>query len=198
MKTPSGRCLRAERIRFRMPALAGILRLLPPLAGEPIRVRFLPELTARSNRFESGTGRGREVHAASFPRRREIVLDKALLDEPGELARIFVHELFHFAWVRLSNAARNGFEQLVADEFARGARGELGWSAQNAKQKLGASDREKNNRAWREYVCESYCDTAAWHLLQLDGHGEVTLGARDRQSRRRWFADHLGKGDICL
>ncbi len=56
--------------------------------------------------------------------------------QPRELARILVHELFHFAWVRLGNPARRSYEALVREEWKRRARGELGWSAESRKRAL--------------------------------------------------------------
>jgi len=36
-----------------------------------------------------------------------MVLDSELLSSPGELARILIHELYHFVWWRLDNATRS-------------------------------------------------------------------------------------------
>jgi len=165
--------------------LGGAAKRLPALAGRAILVRFLPDLTARGRRLESGTGRGTEVHAGSFPRKREMVLDAALRGK--ELTRIFVHEVFHFAWLRLGNARRLSFEDLLHGEAKAHARGELGWSAASRKQGLGKQDRRNRTRRWREYVCESFCDTAAWHLSGVVEHEEFTLSRRWRNRRAEWF-----------
>jgi hypothetical protein len=50
-----------------------------------------------------------------------------------------------------------------------------------------------SDAAWRYYLCESFCDTSAWALLQLAGyrhrHPEWTLPARARSARlRAWLA----------
>ncbi len=127
------------------------------------------------------------MHAGSFLRRREVVLDTALLSSPGEMARILVHEIFHFVWMRLGNPTRSAYEQLLRREIRRGAKGELGWSAEQRKQALRRPDREGRTRRWREYVCESFCDTAAWLCLGLRRHPEVTLPALHRRQRRKWF-----------
>jgi hypothetical protein len=127
---------------------------------------------------------GQEVHAATFIRQRRIVLDRALLASRAELRRILVHELFHFVWVRLSNAQRRGYVGALEDERAARARGELGWSAEMRKRTLGAPA----GRAWREYVCESFCDTAAWLYSGVRRHGEFTLAPRFRERRAAWFA----------
>ena len=112
-----------------------------PLAGRPVRVEFLASLTVRRRRLESGTGRGSQVHAASFLRRRRMVLEAELLAQPAELRRIVIHELFHFVWLRAGNPRRRSFERLLEGELDRLARGELGWSAQWRKDSLRPADR---------------------------------------------------------
>ena len=106
---------------------------------------------------------------------------------PEEFARIFVHELFHFAWLRLGNAKRRSYEQLVARELRRRVSGELGWSAEWRKSALTARDRRERTRKWREYCCESFCDTAAWIYAGVRKHAEFTLAAAGREGRREWF-----------
>ena len=138
-----------------------------------------------------GGERGNEVHAAGFVRERKIVFDEALRLDPGELSRILVHEIFHFAWVRVSNGTRQSWRQLLVDEFARGARGELGWSAECKKTAIHASSAVTPSRAWSEYSCESFCDTAAWFYLVRPEHEEFTLARRFREFRREWFCAML-------
>jgi hypothetical protein len=125
-------------------------------------------------------------HAASFLRRREIVLDTALLRSPREFARILTHEVFHFVWLRLGNGVRTSYERLLTGELTRRARGELGWSAEWRKAALSQNDVEQRTRRWREYVCESFCDTAAW-IYTHGRHSELTLAASHRERRRAWF-----------
>ena len=96
------------------------------------------------------------VHAGTFLRRREIVLDAGLLACPGELARILIHELYHFVWLRLDNHTRRSYEDLVAEEIRKSARGELGWSAEWRKWDLRRADPAGRTRRWREYCCESF------------------------------------------
>ena len=43
---------------------------------------------------------------------------------------------------------------------------------------LGARDVRQRTPAWRRYVCESFCDTAARVYSQLPEHDEFTLPAR--------------------
>ena len=105
------------------------------------------------------------------------------------MARIFVHELFHFAWVRLGNARRSSYERLVRRELSARARGELGWSAQERKSGL---DGVEKGRAWRAYVCESFCDTAAFLYGGCERHEEFTLRPRWRRKRALWFDESLG------
>jgi hypothetical protein len=160
----------------------------PKVRGLPIEITFLPELKARSGKLLSGkAGRGREVHAGSFLRQRRIVLDAALKKQPRELARILIHELFHFAWIRLGNPQRRRFEDLLQGEIRKRVRGELGWSAERMKATLSSADRKRRTRRWREYMCESFCDTAAWLLAGRGGNEEFTLPLSARHARRKWF-----------
>lgn len=117
-----------------------------------------------------------------------MVLEEALMADPEDFARIFVHELFHFVWLRLGNAKRRSYEQVIARELQRGVRGELGWSAEWRKKKLDARDWRERTRRWREYCCESFCDTAAWRYAELRSHREFTLALAARTARRVWFA----------
>jgi hypothetical protein len=155
------------------------------LQGRPIRVQFLPDLRACRRRLLSGKGPGVEVSAGTFLQKRKMVLDSELLGRPRELARILIHELFHFVWRRLDNSTRRSYEDLVAGEIQQGAGGELGWSAEHRKQALTVPDRHRRTRRWREYVAESFCDTAAW--LFSRSRAEVTLGAPFRRMRQLWF-----------
>jgi hypothetical protein len=171
---------------------------MPQLAGRPIQVRFLPQLRARAGGLHSGGSRGEEVYAGSFLRKREIVFDAALLTCAREFARIFVHELFHFVWLRAGNSLRQSYEALLSSEIQRGARGELGWSAQSRKQRLTPTDAPGQTRHWREYACESFCDTAAWVFAGLREHEEFTLAPRFRTARRAWFLRAFGKPEISI
>ena len=161
--------------------------MLPPLAGRPIRVEFRASL-------------GPHLAATHIPR-RVILLDAGVLGQRGEFERILVHEIFHFAWVRLSNRTRRSWESVLAAELAAGVRGELGWSAEWRKKKLRlrkdklrSSDVRGRTPAWRRYVCESFCDTSAWLYAGLRRHDEYTLAVRARRIRSRWFAEHLLSG----
>lgn len=151
--------------------------MLPPLSGRPIRVELRRSL-------------GPHLAATHIPR-RVILLDAGLLAQPGEFERILVHEIFHFAWVRLSNQTRRSWEDVLAAEFGAGARGELGWSSEWRKDKLKRSDIRGRTPGWRRYVCESFCDTSTWLWSGLRRHDEYTLAAAPRRIRRDWFADHL-------
>lgn len=144
-------------------------------------------MRAWRGRLFSGPGLGMEVHAASYIRQRRMVLDRDLLGHP-ELARILIHEIFHFAWVRLSNADRLAWERLLQAELARRARGELGWSSELRKSALAPLAPQTRCRRWREYACESFCDTAAWLLAGLPHHPEFTLKPSFARTRAGWFA----------
>ena len=138
------------------------------------------------------------VHAASYPKRREMVLDKALFENRRELARVLVHEVFHFAWPRLGNAARRSYEELLEAEFRRSARGELGWPSELLKTRLSSMDVDERSRRWREYACESFCDTAAWLYSGLRNHPEWTLGTQYRLRRASWFDTLTESGPLIL
>ena len=158
-------------------------------------MHFRPALTADSRKLYSNRAHGQPVYAGSYIRKRKIVLDQELERKPHELARILTHELFHFAWVRLSNARRKSYDALVRRELRRGARGELGWSAESRKSVLPSRPRP---RKWRDYVCESFCDTAAWLYSGVRRHAEFTLAERHRQHRARWFRDTFRNGRIPI
>jgi hypothetical protein len=158
------------------------------VSGRPIEIRFAPSLRAHRGKLFSGkTGRAKEVHAGSFLRRRRIVLDAALKRRPSELSRILTHELFHFAWLRLGNPKRRSYEALLRREMRVQAPGELGWSAEHLKIALDPVDCARRTRRWREYVCESFCDTGAALFSGARRHDEFTLPAGARRDRRVWF-----------
>jgi hypothetical protein len=172
----------------RRRSIKAIERRLAALEGRSVGVRFVPELTADRSKLYSKRPHGQPVHAGSFIRKREIVLDRELEDQPKELARILVHELFHFAWVRLGNPKRSSYEALVRAEWKQSARGEMGWSAELRKhQILERGLRIGRSQAWRDYLCESFCDTAAWIYSGVRRHPEYTLAARHRNRRAEWF-----------
>lgn len=144
--------------------------MLPPLSGLPIRVELRNSLGPH--------------HAATSIPRRLILLDRGVLDKHGDFERILIHEIFHFAWVRLSNASRSDWEQLLATEKSLG---ELGWSAEWRKLKLKSSDARQRSPQWKRYARESFCDSAAWLFAGLTHHDEFTLPAHPRRARKAWF-----------
>jgi hypothetical protein len=158
--------------------------MLPVLAGRPIRVCVRASL-------------GPHLAATSIPG-RTVLLDAQVLRRRGEFERILVHEISHFVWVRLSNATRRGWEQVLAGELAAHARGELGWSAEWRKLKLAAADRRDRSPAWRRYACESFCDTAAWRFSGLKNHDEFTLAQRYRRERKAWFETRIEPGMLLI
>ena len=176
-----------------MPRLRPLIKRLETrfgaIEGRPIHVEFRPSLTASRGRLFSEAAHGEPVHAASFIRKRQIVLETELLNDSPELARIAVHELFHFVWARAGNSRRASYGRLIAAELDGRARGELGWPAERAKLRCGA---ERAGRRWRDYVAESFCDTAACLLSGCDTHAEYTLAARWRVKRARWFEQTFG------
>lgn len=180
------------------PLLEAALAGLPPLEGKPIALSFLPALRAYRGKLLSAGVKGTGVHAAAFLRERRIVLEAGLLRSPRNLSRILVHELFHFVWLRLGNARRRSFGALLASEIRRRARGELGWSAQMRKTLLHPEDPVTRPRRWREYVCESFCDSAARIYSNQRRHSEYTLARLFRERRRRWFKNALSGGPIPI
>lgn len=158
--------------------------MIPRLEGRPIRVRLHPSL-------------GAHYASTSIPGRL-ILIDASLLARRGEFDRILVHELFHFVWVRLGNQARFDWEQILAREIRLRARGELGWSAESAKKALTLRDRRQRTQRWREYACESFCDTAAWLYSGLRKHEEFSLKPRWRLARRRFFLGRFSAGCVPI
>lgn len=171
---------------------------LPEADGEYIRVRFLPNLHAHRGRLVSYAV-GQPIHAAADIRKRTIVLDAELRTQPAELRRILVHELFHFAWASLGNTARKSWAQLIEVEWKRRARGELGWSSEYRKKALRqiATD-DRDPKSWREYLCESFCDTAAWLYADVGSHAEFTLAPRFATARAAWFRESFQSRKLSI
>lgn len=132
-------------------------------------------------------GAGGEVYAMTDVKKRRIVIDRELRRVPDEFRRILIHELFHFAWPRLGNTHRRAWENVLFHEMELGARGELGWSANWRKDRLTGDDCLSRSPRWRDYACESFCDTAAWLFSGLAEHEEFTLSMRHQERRRKWF-----------
>lgn len=151
------------------------------VTGSPIEVRYSAKLRDTA---------GNPAHAATFIRQRLIVLDRELRKNPQEHRRILLHELFHFVWLRLGNPKRREWERLLRSEWSARTRGEAGWSAEWRKQELTHPDLRHRTRKWREYCCESFCDTAAWLISGTPN--EVTLAAGRLAERRVWCAKQLG------
>ena len=167
--------------------LARLMLRLPPLRGRSIRLEFRPSLTDHRGRLLSQGSIGSPIYAATHIHKRFIVLDADLKSLKREMARIVVHEIFHFAWVRLGNQRRRSYERLLRQEIQNSARGELGWSAESRKRELTSRDCRNRTRKWREYCCESFCDTGAWLYSGVRIHDEFTLALRRRHARSVWF-----------
>lgn len=157
------------------------------MTGACVSVAVKRRLTAHRGKLLSGSDHGTPVHAASFIRERRIVLESELLGRTQKLRLIVVHEIFHFVWARLGNAARQSFTALLEKEWRLNARGELGES----------SEFRKKLHLWKEYVCESFCDTAAWMYAGVDRHREFTLGLRWRNQRKLWFESCFRRPHKC-
>jgi hypothetical protein len=124
-------------------------------------------------------------------------LDRELKQRAKEMARILTHELFHFVWVRLGNPARRSYENLVRQELKGHARGELGWSAESRKSDFVSAPGLRHPK-WREYICESFCDTAAWLYSGVRRHKEFTLARRHKKRRADWFLATFGNREISI
>ena len=161
-----------------------LLTRLPGFSGASIHIQRAPGLRDRHG----------PVHAGAFLRERRIAFDCGRAEFP----RVFVHELFHFVWLRLGNARRRSYETLLAREHSAHARGELGWSAEWRKQKLRPADSRLRTRPWREYCCESFCDSAAWLYCGVTRHEEFTLARRFRRERAGWFAELTARGRLSI
>ena len=161
-----------------------VLRRLPPISGASVRIQSADALG----------GRRGAVHAGTFVRERRMAFDCSRAEFP----RIFVHELFHFVWARLGNPVRHSYECLVKSEWQAGARGDLGWSAEWRKRALAAGDVQRRSRRWREYCCESFCDTAAGLYSCATRHHEFTVSGGRRARRRTWFAQWIEPGRLSI
>ncbi len=173
--------------------MSGARRSLRHPGAPAKRAIALPRFEGAAIRVEIRRSLGPYHASTSIPKRR-ILLDSGVLARRGEFERILIHELFHFVWVRLGNPARRDWESLIASEIASEISGDLGWSSEWRKEKLVAADVRFRSPRWRRYVCESFCDTAAWLYSGLVRHDEFTLRTSARRARRRWFADLFPPG----
>jgi hypothetical protein len=177
--------------RFRGLAPSAVFGRMPELRGSRIHVSFRPNLTAYRGELLSKSHKGDAVYAGSFLRKRRIVLEEQMLRTPRVLERIFVHEVFHFVWSKLGNTLRQSYEQLLLSELRRRAKGELGWSAERIKLQLTPDDLRLKTRRWKDYMCESFCDSAGWFFGSSRRYSEMTLDSRFRDVRRRWIRENL-------
>ena len=145
------------------------------------------------------------THAVSFIPQRYVVFHRELFRRRVELGRILYHELCHFLWPRLGNPGRRSYQTLLQQEFQQGARGELGYSSERRKEKLRSGGEAPRGPLggrgpWRDYVCESFCDTGAFVLQGPErraNHSEYTLSREARQRRcRQWSLLVLGSERI--
>jgi hypothetical protein len=146
-----------------------------------------PQLTTYRGQLLSGRpDRGTAVYAASFIRERKVVLEEELLSDPVLLRLILVHEFFHFIWPCLSNSLRSSYARLLESEIKSGARGEIGESSSVRKDALAGGA-----NCWREYVSESFCDTAARLYSGLSSHPTFRLAKRWQRVRSNWFLEEF-------
>jgi hypothetical protein len=169
---------------------------LPLELSSPVQVAFLPGLTAYRGKLLSRADRGTPVYAASFIRQRRIVIEQDLLSSPAVLRFILVHEFFHFVWVRLGNTSRAEYSRLLVAELVGKARGELGESSAVKKAELQPDGKlSPPSKLWRDYACESFCDSAASIFTQGPVHEGARLGKAWSKIRRQWLLQKLA--DRC-
>jgi hypothetical protein len=162
---------------------------LPAMQGSPIVLEFHPDLRAYRGKLLSGSSeKGHVVHAASFLPERRIVLERQLLIQSRDLRLILTHELFHFVWRRLGNRVRAEFDSLIRSEFRSRARGALGESSGVAREPLTDQDAVIRSQKWKNFVCESFCDTAAWLHAGVAESEHFRLAQRWKRVRGTWFA----------
>jgi len=159
---------------------------MPPARGRPILIEFQKTIVDEA---------GEAAHAATFLRERRIVLETGLRRSRREFSRILVHELFHFVWLRLGNPIRWSYEDVLRAERCPG---ELGWSAEWRRKALSGADVRSRTRRWREYCCESFCDTAAWMYSGTADHPEFSLCRKSRAVRREWFRKALENRSLSI
>ena len=121
-----------------------------------------------------------------------------MLRTPRVLERIFVHEVFHFVWSKLNHATRRSWDSLIRAEMENGVRGEFAWSAELAKQRVTPDSMANHTRRWKDYLCESFCDTAAYCFGNTLPHSEMTLDSFTRRSRRAWVSAHLTERSLPI
>lgn len=184
--------------RFEGTAPVAVFGRMPELRGQRIHVRYRPCLTAWRGKLLSNALKGDAVYAGCFLKKRRIVLEEQMLRTPRVLERIFVHEVFHFAWSKLGARRRASFEKLIAGEIRASREGELGWSAESIKLRLTHSDRKNRTRRWKDYLCESFCDTAGWFFGSARKYSEMTLSRECREARRRWFREHVQQHSLSI
>jgi hypothetical protein len=173
-----------QRGEKRVDALADPLASL--LFGEPIQLSYSRSPRAVRGKLISGGTVGRELDGASFIRQRRIVLANDL--STAENQRVLLHELFHFAWVRLSNRQRRSYELLLRAEIARGVQGELSWPSFQAKGQLRPQDLDSRSKTWRGYACESFCDTCSWYWRGMPVDVEGAFPKSEKNLRQSWVA----------
>ena len=118
----------------------------------------------------------------------------------AEFPRIFVHEVAHFIWLRLGNPVRLSYEdagarakwRLRREGGTRLERGVAEGRAATRRISTGAT------RRWREYCCESFCDTAAWLYSGLERHREFTLARTLEAAAARVVREALGNRTLSI
>ena len=164
--------------------VTGIIAEFPFHAVAPIQMEISPELSVQGRLLLVSEAKGTPVHAATFLRDRRIVIETQLLSDYSALRFVLAHELLHFSWLRLGNTLRSQFAGLLQREVQSRAAGELGDSSSVAKERWKL--RPASSQLWKNYVCESFCDTGA--ALYFAAPKAAQLALRWLQRREHWFA----------
>jgi hypothetical protein len=61
---------------------------------------------------------------------------------------------------------------------------------------LSVRDPQQNTRLWRDYICESFCDTAAWYFAGVSS-SEFNLARRWCEHRKRWISSTFTDKENC-
>jgi hypothetical protein len=97
--------------------------------------------------------------------------------------------IFCKARASIGNPRRLAWERLLQREWRKGARGEAGWSAEWRKRLLTNQDVRARTKRWREYCCESFCDTSS--VIYSGPTNETTLATKWQELRAIWWSQNL-------
>ena len=170
---------------FQDPADRGYRAAYASLTGAPVRVDLVRGLRDRRGPVHAGSFPPRTPHRARLHARRVSAdlrprggaLHLAAPGQPGALA------------LRRRGARRN----------RRAApAGNWGGARSGGRTRCARTTSAARTRRWREYCCESFCDTAAWLYSGLERHEEFTLARTLAQRGAAWFAESLDNRTLSI